>query len=95
MPDRTAKALQSIAANVRRIRTAKNVTQEQLAEATDLHLTYVQAIERGTRNISVGVLLALADALDVPVSRLLRDAKLEPPKRGRPRKRRVRRRREP
>jgi len=90
--DRTAKALESIAANVRRIRTAKGITQEKLAEETDLHLTYVQSIERGTRNISVGVLLALADALDVPVGRLLRDAKLEPPKRGRPKKRRVRRR---
>lgn len=90
MPDRTAQALESIASNVRRIRTAKGLTQETLAEATELHLTYVQAIERGKRNISVGVLLALADALQVPVTRLLRKAKLEPARPGRPRKRRAR-----
>ena len=86
LPARTEEALASIAANIRKLRRSQGLTQEQLAEHTDLHLTYIQGIERGTRNISVGVLLTVADALKVPPYRLLKPAKLEPPKRGRPRK---------
>jgi transcriptional regulator with XRE-family HTH domain len=86
VPARIEEALASIGANVRKLRRSKGLTQEQLAEHSDLHMTYIQGIERGTRNISVGVLLTLANALNVPPYRLLRPAKLEPPKRGRPRK---------
>jgi transcriptional regulator with XRE-family HTH domain len=89
VPARIEEALASIAANIRKLRHSKGLTQEQLAEYSDLHLTYIQGIERGTRNISVGVLLTLANALKVPPYRLLRPAKLEPPKRGRPRKTRL------
>lgn len=86
MPARPQETLVSIAANIRKLRARKGLTQEQLAEHADLHLTYIQGIERGTRNISVGVLLTVADALKVPPYRLLKPAKLEAPKRGRPRK---------
>jgi transcriptional regulator with XRE-family HTH domain len=87
---RLALVLTSIAANVRRLRARKGWTQEGLAEKTGLHLTYIQAIERGTKNISVGVLLQLSDALDAPVPVLLRPAKLAPPRAGRPRKKQTR-----
>ncbi len=87
MPDAgTLRALESIAANVRRIRESKGMTQEGLANRTGLHLTYVQSVERGSRNISVGVLVRLADSLNVDASSLLEPAKLAPPQRGRPRK---------
>ena len=86
MPARSDETLASLAANIRKLRVSKGLTQEQLAEHTELHVTYIQGIERGTRNISVGVLLTVADVLKVPPYRLLKPAKLEPPKRGRPRK---------
>ena len=85
MPEaRIRLALESIAANVRRIRLQKGQTQEGLAHATGLHLTYVQAVERGTRNLSVGVLVKLAEALHVPPAELLSPAALAPVQRGRP-----------
>jgi len=79
--------LASIAANVRRIRARRGFTQEALAERSGQDLSYLQRVERGATNLSVGVLFALATALQVPPGLLVRRASLAPPRRGRPRKR--------
>lgn len=57
--------------NVRMARAAKGITQEQLAFAADLDLTYVGGIERGTRNPSLLVLARLAAALDTTPASLV------------------------
>lgn len=88
MPDRTlAEFLGSIAANVRRVRQKRGLTQEVLAERAGQDLSYLQRVERGATNLSVGVLLALATALGVPPAALVRKARPVPVKRGRPPKR--------
>ena len=84
---RLTEFLRSIAANVRRGRNQRGLTQEALAERAGQDLSYLQRIERGSTNLSARVLLALAVALDVPPSFLVRKARLAPAKRGRPRKR--------
>jgi transcriptional regulator with XRE-family HTH domain len=61
--------------NVRRIREAKGWTQEDLAEASTLHRTYISGIERGARNPTLTVILLLASALKVPASELLPEEK--------------------
>jgi transcriptional regulator with XRE-family HTH domain len=81
--------LQSIAANVRRLRVRRGLTQEELAELARQDLSYLQRVERGSSNLSMSVLLALANALEVPPGLLLRRAPLPPIKRGRPPKRRA------
>lgn len=60
-----------IAENVRRLRKARGVSQEALAETCGYHRTYVGMIERGERNISIATLEALAGALGVEPHRLL------------------------
>lgn len=60
-----------VAANVRRLRAERKLTQEQLAHEAGLDLTYVGGIERGRRNPSVDVLGRIAEALGVQPSRLL------------------------
>lgn len=50
---------------VRSARTGAELSQEQLAELAGVHRTYVGAVERGERNISVGSMYALADALGI------------------------------
>jgi transcriptional regulator with XRE-family HTH domain len=75
-----------VAANVRRIRLRRDMIQEALTEAAELHLTFIQRIEAGRVNPSVGVLVQLADALDVSPAILLRPATMPEIKRGRPRK---------
>ena len=57
--------------NIRRLREARRMTQEQLAFEAQIDLTYVGGIERGRRNPSLMVMVRIADALDVPVGDLL------------------------
>lgn len=49
--------------NLRRIRTATGLSQDELAARAGLHRTYVSSVERGERNISIENIFALADAL--------------------------------
>ena len=60
--------------NVRRVRRLRGLTQEQLAFEANLDLTYVGGIERGNRNPSLLVMARLADALGVPLPKLLSQA---------------------
>jgi len=60
------------------------MTQERLAELAGVDLTFLQRVEAATSNPSIAVLVAIADALAVPPSRLLRRALLAPARRGRP-----------
>lgn len=54
-----------VGANVRRLRKARGLTQEQLALSADLDLRYLGGIERGEHNPTVGVLGRLAAVLEV------------------------------
>lgn len=57
--------------NVRSLRLAAELTQEQLAFEAQIDLTYVGGIERGRRNPSLLVMVRIADALSVEPARLL------------------------
>jgi transcriptional regulator with XRE-family HTH domain len=78
--------LRSVAANVRRLRRRRGLTQEALAELAGLDLSYEQRVERGVTNLSMSVLVALASALEVAPSLLLRRTRLSPVRRGRPKR---------
>lgn len=58
--------------NVRRIRTERGWSQEELAFESGLHRTYISGIERGARNPTVTVIAELAEALKVAPADLLR-----------------------
>jgi len=58
--------------NVRRFRQRADMTQEQLAFAAEIDLTYVGGIERGKRNPSVLVLVRIATALGAEPAELLK-----------------------
>lgn len=60
-----------VAANVKRLRVERKLTQEQLAHEAEIDLTYLGGIERGRRNPSVEVLGRLAASLDVQPRDLL------------------------
>lgn len=49
-------------------------SQESFAEAVGLHRTYIGAIERGERNISIENLVAISDILNMPLSKLINAA---------------------
>ncbi|RZS86549.1 helix-turn-helix protein [Pigmentiphaga kullae] len=64
-------AQQLFAKNMRRIRLEKNLTQERVAEAADLHVNYISSVERAERNISIRNISRIASALGVPMSILV------------------------
>jgi len=55
---------------VRIIREAKGWTIENLAEAANLHYTYLSDVERGRRNVSLKTIMAIATGLEVHPSLL-------------------------
>lgn len=59
-------ALQVFAANVRRERTSRDLTQERLAELSGVDLASVGRIERAERDPGVRTILKLARGLGVP-----------------------------
>jgi len=50
---------------VRARRTELGWTQQQLAERTGLHFTYVSSVERGQRNVTLRTVVRLAEAMAV------------------------------
>jgi len=63
-----------MAMNLRRIRHAKKLTQEELADRAGLSMRYVGAIERGDVSASVTVLGQIANALEVDAGELLKQS---------------------
>ncbi len=57
--------------NVRKYRIAMGLSQEDFAEKCGLHRTYISAIERFRRNISIENVQKIADALGMESYRLL------------------------
>ena len=55
---------------IRALRKARGLTQELLAEKTDLHVNYVSLVERGLSAPALDTICALADALGLTVSEL-------------------------
>ncbi len=76
--------------NVRRGRKRRDLTQDQLAEASALDVRFVRRVERGSVNLRFDTVVRLAVALDVEPGALLRKVKVTAAKPGRPRKKRVR-----
>lgn len=76
MPDRAAKLQRTFGATVRAERLARALTQQELAFASQLSLTYVGEIERGQRMVSLDTLVRVAAAMNLSARELLEKAKL-------------------
>lgn len=61
----------TIGRNVRRRRAKLNLSQEELAAISGFHRTYIGAVERAERNITIATLAALAEALSTTMGWLL------------------------
>ena len=70
-PTPPCDAQRLFAANVQRTRKLRGLTQEQLAELTQLQPSYISSVERGVRNITICNIERLARALKVTIAELV------------------------
>jgi transcriptional regulator with XRE-family HTH domain len=66
-----AEIRKALAGNVRALRARLGISQEELADLCNLHRTYVGAIERAERNVTLSTLELFGKALRVSVPDLL------------------------
>ena len=66
-----AAFLRRLGKRVRLLRLIRELTQDELAQATGMSRSFVSLIEKGSHGVDVVRLLRLADALDVPLLELL------------------------
>lgn len=66
-----AELLKKFGLNVKIARLKKGLTQEQLAELMNIHLTYIARIETGKINMSLAKVLELANTLNIDINKLL------------------------
>jgi transcriptional regulator with XRE-family HTH domain len=71
LPDRAMKVELVLGSNVRRLRRAMELSQEELAALVGIDMRYLGGIERGQENPSLQVIANLAKALQVTSSSLL------------------------
>lgn len=60
-----------VAKYIREYRTEKDYTQEQLAEKSNLHPSYIGKIEIAAQACSLKTLAKIAQALEIPIQALL------------------------
>lgn len=68
---------QTFAINLRNVRKANGLSQEELAHRADLDRTYISALERCVYGASIDVIEKLAQVLNVAPEKLLSDSDSE------------------
>lgn len=66
------EALLKVANAIRVTRKAQGIAQEELAYRADVARGYMGKIERGEANVSLLLLLRLAETLDVPIAQFFK-----------------------
>lgn len=62
---------------IKKRRSELGISQEELAERSNLHRTYIADIERGTRNVSLENIERLAKALNISIAILFANYNVE------------------
>jgi transcriptional regulator with XRE-family HTH domain len=68
---RYQKQLIKLGLHIRHLRESQGVSQEQLAADAEIPYSSVNEIEAGKTNPTIASLMALAEALEIPLSKLL------------------------
>lgn len=68
--ENTLSILTQFGKRVRELRLLKGLSQEDLAELSDLDRTYISSLERGKRNVGLKNVAAIATALGVSLTQL-------------------------
>ena len=69
---------EAFAQNLRALRRARGLSQEELAHQAGIDRTYISALERNVYNASIDVVDRLAEVLGVDVAELLKRPPTDP-----------------
>ncbi len=64
----------SVACSIKHFRKSKGLSQEKLAEKSNLDRTYISGVERGVRNITLESLENIINALEITPAEFFRFA---------------------
>ena len=67
------KFLRKLGQRIRLLRVQKGWSQEELAQQSGLHRTYISSVEQGKRNLAALNLRSLAEAYGISISELFTD----------------------
>lgn len=67
----TNPELKNFGEHLKKLRKQKGLSQEQLAELSGLHRTYIGGLERGERNPTLLTLIKLSRSIKVELVRLI------------------------
>lgn len=62
-----------VSQTIRRLRNDMSISQEELADRSGLDRTYISAVERGRRNITIGSLSRIVVSLGLTEQRFLQE----------------------
>ncbi len=65
------KFLQRLGGQIRKLREARGLTQQQLGDHCELHRTFIGSVERGERNLALLNLRKIAQVLRVSIADLV------------------------
>ena len=65
-----SRTLKIVGNQIRSLRKARRLSQEKLAERSNLHYTMIGSVERGERNVTLENLAKIAKGLGVPMREL-------------------------
>ena len=65
--------LRTLGLNIRRLRKARRLTQEDVADKAELNASYYGRIERGEINVTLDTLMPIAQALNVNLTEFFSD----------------------
>lgn len=68
---RYQKQLAKLGLHIRKLRESQGVSQEQLSADAEIPYTSVNEIEAGKTNPTIATLMAISDALDMPINELV------------------------
>lgn len=66
-----------LGSRIRALRQERKLSQEKLAELSEVHRNFIGFIERGERNVGVKTVIALAQAMDVHPAQLFEGCSFE------------------
>lgn len=67
-----ASQLKKLGKKIKKLRLSRGLTQQKLADASEIDIRTVQRIEKGEHGVGLHIIFAIADAFEMTVSDLFK-----------------------